>query len=152
MKSYLTIAILMFVCAVSAFAQDKDHSAQTRMTSRQYYQEIKDADGVPTWAVNVCFEKHLFLNGEDLEDIGVFMLMGESEHTFVRTQEYINGVGAHILYYRKETESTLIFHGLLDKKPITSTFMLNWNTGRFSSSLGSRPPEVSEGICESVSQ
>ena len=29
MKSYLTIAILMFVCAVSAFAKDKDH--QTRM-------------------------------------------------------------------------------------------------------------------------
>ena len=31
MKSYLTIAILMFVCAVSAFAKDKDHSADYKV-------------------------------------------------------------------------------------------------------------------------
>jgi hypothetical protein len=142
MKKYIAVAVLMLGATLA--------SAQTPTTSREYYQEIKDAGGIPKWAVNVCFMEHLLVDGKDAGDMGVFMLTGETTKQGVVITPYPKGIAAYPARYKPETANIFIAHLQVHGKPVTATFRINWSTNRFTFEFSDVKDTTDTGMCEGI--
>ena len=130
--------------------QNEDERA---MTGRDYFNELKQSDGLPKWAANVCFA-HVFEDpfGKffDATASHEFLLIGD-DAPGMKFQLYTRGVGGNAFVltreFRDDNSSRFAGRMTVDGQPTAVRFGINWNTGRF---LRSEEKGMTSGVCQAI--
>ncbi len=152
-----TIVLLLMLGMVNwatGVSQAQDQNEDERaMTGRDYFNELKQSDGLPKWAANVCFARVFedpFGKFVDATASNEFLLIGD-DAPGMKFQLYTRGVGGNAFALTREfrDDNTSRFAGrrTVDGEATAIRFGINWNTGRF---LRSEEKGMTSGVCQAI--
>ena len=150
------IALLLMLgisgLATGSLAQNQNEDERA-MTGRDYFNELKQSDGLPKWAANVCFARVFedpFGKFFDATASNEFLLIGD-DGPGMKFQLYTRGVGGNAFVltreFRDDNSSRFAGRMTVDGQPTAVRFGINWNTGRF---LRSEEKGMTSGVCQAI--